>query len=85
VEIEFFKVTIADDNTIAERNRNYINYRGELRYAITKCCSKNTEGDIYNKKIGIVVALLKSLGFSRRIVGKVSDVLLEELNRKLDS
>jgi len=81
-EIEHYKITIRDNETIAERDRSYIDYKGILRYATTTCKSNNTEGDIYDKKIGTIVSILKTLGFSRRIIGKISDILLEENERK---
>lgn len=82
MEIEHFKVTINDNETKVERDIVYKNWKDNLIYTTRTSKSKNTDGDTYNKKIGIVVAILKSLGFSRRIVGKISEILIEESKRK---
>lgn len=82
MNIEHFRVVIRNNETEAKRDRSYIDNKGDLKDATTTCRSINTHGDAYDKKIGIVVAILKSLGFSRRIVRKISNILLEENNRK---
>ena len=80
-EKEHFKVVIENNETIVERDWSYINYKGELSNPTRTVKSKNTEGDIYDRRIGIIVAILKSLGFSRRIISKISNILLEENKR----
>lgn len=77
-EVEHFKVVINGNKTIVERDFCYKDYKGEIKYITRTVESKNTDEDIYDERIGIVVAILKSLGFSRRIVGKISNVLLDE-------
>ena len=79
---ESFTLTINDNEIIAERKRDYIDYKDCLKHGTRICKSKNTKGDIYNRKIGIAVAILKTLGFSRRIVNKIADILLEEDKRR---
>jgi hypothetical protein len=80
-EVQHFKVTIRGNETTVERDRSYIDYKNNLRCVTTTCKSKNTESDTYNKKIGIVVSVLKTMGFSRRIIGKIVNILLEEDKR----
>jgi len=62
---EIFKIATKDNIIFVERNYNYINYKGELKHATIKRKSKNTEGDNYVRRIGIIIAVLKTLGFSR--------------------
>lgn len=81
MEVENFKIEITDNITTVQRNCDFINWKGKLIHGTRICKSKNTEGDKYDKRIGIIVAVLKSLGFSRRIIGKIAEILLEENNR----
>lgn len=81
-EIQHFKVTIKGNETTVERDSNYIDFRNNLKCITTTCKSKNTEMDTYDKKIGVIVAILKTLGFSRRIIDKIVYILLEEAKRK---
>jgi hypothetical protein len=80
---ENFKCEINTDTNVVKTTReyDYIKWTGELKKGTRIRRSKNTSTDKFDKRIGIVVSILKTLGYSRRIVGKTSDLLLEENNR----
>ena len=79
---ELFTITINDNEIIAKRNRDYIDHKDCLKHGTRICKSKNTKGDIYDRKIGIIVAILKTLGFSRKIINQIVNILLEENKRR---
>lgn len=86
MEVEHFEITINENETIAKRERDYIGWKGDLKHGTTICKSRNTKEDIYNKRISMVVSILKTLRFNRRIVRKICDILLEEdkrINKRL--
>jgi hypothetical protein len=82
VEVENFEIAIQDNITTVKRNWDSISWKGELKHNTRIRKSKNTKDDIYDKRTGIVVAILKSLGFSRRVISKIANILLEENKNK---
>jgi hypothetical protein len=77
-KFEKFEIIIKDNNvTEVTRTGTTTDFKGNIKNFTIIRKSKNTKEDTYDKRIGIVVSILKSLGFSRRIIGKISDILLE--------
>lgn len=77
-EVQHFKVIIDDNEIKTERDWCYKNYQNQLKHITSTCGSKCSSGDIYDKKTGIVVSILKTLGYSRRFLNKIIILLAEE-------
>lgn len=74
METQLFTIEINNNETKVIRNWNDVD--SKLRTNIKK--SKNTSSDNYNKRIGIIVGILKTLGYSKRVINKIVNILVDE-------
>lgn len=78
-DVQHLKVeTVENGCTKVTRDWHYVSYKGETRSGTIVTTARATSTDKYSKRVGIIVAILKAFGYSKRVVNLVCDILLKE-------